>query len=301
MKKYIVSKEEKEFLKNYDDSKYEKPSLTADMAVFAILKGEETEEYRKDPEQKLGILLIKRGGFPYKGCWALPGGFSAKDEDLQQTAMRELMEETSVDNAYLEPFGVFSKPGRDPRGWIVSQAFLALVDENDTKISAGSDAGDAAWFKIDISRKELKKHVLKTKAEIKTKYMLRLEHSQTGEVVEADVEELRSYVNHHETVSYKINDSGMLAFDHAEIIVRAFMSLHEKAADAGRIIFDLMPEKFTLYSLQSAYEIVLGEKLTTPNFRRKIAPYVIETNETITGVGHRPAKLFKRNLDAFYE
>ena len=83
--------------------------------------------------------------------------------------------------------------------------------------------------------------------------------------------------------------------------VRKELSSLVQNYDAGRIIFDLMPEKFTLYSLQEAYEIVLGEKLTTPNFRRKIAPFVIETDETITGVGHRPAKLFKRNLEAFYE
>ena len=120
-------------------------------------------------------------------------------------------------------------------------------------------------------------------------------------MIEAVVEERRFFDNHHESVSYEILDGGSLAFDHAEIIVRAFKALHKEADDAGKIIFDLMPEKFTLYSLQEAYEIVLGEKLTTPNFRRKIAPFVTETSETITGVGHRPAKLFKRNLDAFYD
>ena len=296
---YRMSKEEKEFLKSYDMSKYDRPSLTADIAVFAILKTKESEEYRKDPERKLGILLIKRNSYPYKGCWALPGGFSNKKEDLHDTALRELREETGIDNAYISSFGVFSEPGRDPRGWIVSQAFLALVDRAETRVKAGSDAGDAAWFSIDISRKELKKHVLKTKAEIKTKYDIRLE--STDIVINAVVEETRIFDNHHESISYEVLDSGALAFDHAEIIVRAFKSLHKEADDAGRIIFDLMPEKFTLYNLQEAYEIVLGEKLTTPNFRRKIAPYVIETSEIITGAGHRPAKLFKRNLDAFYE
>lgn len=299
MKTYKMSKEEKEFLKSYDMSAYDRPSLTADIAVFAILKTKESDEYRKDPEQKLGILLIERKDYPYKNHWALPGGFSNKKENLHETALRELKEETGVDNAYLEPFGVFSEPGRDPRGWIVSQAFLALVDRAETVVKAGSDAGDAAWFSIDISREEMKKHVLKTKAEIITKYNLRLEHEET--MLEAVVEERRSFDNHHETVSYEILDGGSLAFDHAEIIVRAFKSLHKEADDAGKIIFDLMPEKFTLYSLQEAYEIVLGEKLTTPNFRRKIAPLVTETSEIITGVGHRPAKLFKRNLDAFYD
>ena len=298
---YKMSKEEKAFLQSYDMSAFDRPSLTADIAVFAILKPKESDEYRKDPEQKLGILLINRKDYPYKDCWALPGGFSNRKETLHDTALRELKEETGVDNAYLESFGIFSTPGRDPRGWIVSEAFLALVDGSKTKVQAGTDAGDAAWFTIDVSRTEMKKNVLKTKAEIKIKYEMIFESADSGESIKAVVEETKIYDNHHESVSYEVLDSGRLAFDHAEIIVRAFKSLHKEADDAGRIIFDLMPEKFTLYSLQEAYEIVLGEKLTTPNFRRKIAPFVIETDETITGVGHRPAKLFKRNLEAFYE
>ena len=63
---------------------------------------------------------------------------------------------------------------------------------------------------------------------------------------------------------------------------------------------DLLPERCTLYSLQEAHEIILDEKLLTPNFRRKMAPLVIETDEMVTGPGHRPAKLFRRNLEAFY-
>ena len=304
---YKMTKEEKEFLKSYDMSQYDRPSLTADIAVFAILSTGLQEDFRKDPEQRLGILLVKRDGFPYKGYWALPGGFSKKDESLYETAMRELKEETSVDAAYLESFGVFSTPNRDPRGWIVSEGYLALVDANNYTVRAGSDAWEAKWFSIDIQREELKKHVLKKSAEIRTKYTLKLTSteengdSKTAETIEAVIEEVRVFSNHHETVSYEIIDGGRLAFDHAQIIVRAFRSLREKAEDAGKIIFDLMPEKFTLYSLQEAYEIVLGEKLTTPNFRRKIAPFVIETSEITAGVGHRPAKLFKRNLDAFYE
>jgi ADP-ribose pyrophosphatase len=295
-----MSKEEKEYLKSYDMTKFDCPSLTADIAVFAILKDEESEEYRKDPEQRLGVLLIKRGGFPYKDYWALPGGFAQKGEELSETALRELKEETSVDSAFLEPFGLFSAPDRDPRGWIVSQAYLALVDAEKCRVVSGSDAGDAAWFSIEVKRQELQKHVKAKTAEIRIKYEITLENKELGEKMSAVVEEIRSFSNHHETISYDILENGSLAFDHAEIIVRAFKSLHEKADDAGRIIFDLMPEKFTLYSLQEAYEIVLGEKLITPNFRRKIAPFVIETTEMSSGVGHRPAKLFKRNLDAFY-
>ena len=297
---YKMSAEEKEYLKKYDLSKYDRPSLTADIAVFAILSAGESEEYRKDPEKKLGVLLIKRGGFPYKGCFALPGGFAAKGEDLLGTALRELKEETSVDNAFLEPFGVFSAPGRDPRGWVVSQAFLALVDEKKCKVSAGSDAGEAAWFFIDVEREELKKHVKKESAEIRTRYRLKLENETAK--ISAEVEEIRTFEKHHERTEYKIVENDGLAFDHAEIIVRAFQALRERTAQSGRIVFDLMPESFTLYSLQEAHEIILGEKLLTPNFRRKVAPLVTETSKVVvSGAGHRPAKLFKRNLDAFYE
>lgn len=300
MREYKMSKEEKEFLKSYDISAFERPSLTADIAVFAILKEEESEEYRKDPAQKLGVLLIKRGGFPYKDYWALPGGFAQKGEELRDTALRELREETSVDSAFLEPFGFFSAPDRDPRGWITSQAYLALVDASKCNVASGTDAGEAAWFTIDINMSEMKKHVKANSAEINTRYELVFENKSLGERIESIVEETRTFSDHHETVNYEIIEGGRLAFDHAEIITRAFKSLHEKADDAGRIIFDLMPEKFTLYSLQEAYEIVLGEKLLTPNFRRKIAPFVIETSEMLGGAGHRPAKLFKRNLEAFY-
>ena len=104
----------------------------------------------------LKILLIKRGGFPYKDYWALPGGFAQQGEELRDTALRELREETSVDSAFIEPFGLFSTPERDPRGWIVSQGYLALVDSEKCKVSAGTDAGDAAWFTIDITISEMK-------------------------------------------------------------------------------------------------------------------------------------------------
>ena len=299
---YKMTPEEKEFLAGYDMSKYDRPSLTADIAVFAILTeaAEEKEDYRREPRQRVGILLIKRGGFPYKDYWALPGGFAMKDETLPQTAMRELQEETGVERAYLEPFGVFSTPGRDPRGWVVSQGFLALIDAAGSIVQAGSDAGEADWFMIDIEQEEMKKHVQKSKAEIRTRFSLSLQSPVTGEKLTSVVEQIRKFEAHHENVSYQIIEQGGLAFDHAQIIVRAFLSLKERAQDAGRIVFDLMPEKFTLYSLQEAYEIILGEKLTTPNFRRKIAPYVIETDESVTGAGHRPAKLFKRNLEKFY-
>lgn len=304
----VISKEEKEFLRKYDPSKYERPSLTADMAVFTILSGTgaegERKEYRKVPEQKLGVLLVKRKNFPYKDCWALPGGFAEKDEALTETALRELKEETGVDGACMESVGLFSRPGRDPRGWVVSQAFLMLVDAENCAVEAGDDAGEAAWFFFDVQQKDTKKTVKKNVAEARIRYRMSLTNTSVGIIISADVEEIRTYSNRHESVRWQILEDEGLAFDHAEILLRAFLMLRRRAdhlrEDGGRIVLDLMPEKFTLYSLQEAYELVLGEKLITPNFRRKIAPYVRETGEFTSGAGHRPAMLYKRDLDGYY-
>ena len=78
-------------------------------------------------------------------------------------------------------------------------------------------------------------------------------------------------------------------------------ALQKEAGNDGTIVFDLMPERFTLSELQRAFESVLGKPLLVANFRRKIADYVLETDEIVEGVGHRPAKLFKRNVEKFYQ
>ena len=127
---------EAEFLAQYDSSMYKKPSVTADVALIA----------RDGAETK--ILTIRRGGHPYLGKWALPGGFAEEGESVEETAARELMEETGIEGIRGELFGVFSKPGRDPRGWVVTCAFRAVVDFALVRPSAGDDAADARWFTV---------------------------------------------------------------------------------------------------------------------------------------------------------
>ena len=78
MKIYEMSDEEKEFLAGYDLTKYDRPSVAADIVVFAIMADGERDNTRKPQDKKLKILLIERGGYPYKGCWAMPGGFCKK-------------------------------------------------------------------------------------------------------------------------------------------------------------------------------------------------------------------------------
>lgn len=126
---------EEEFLRQYNPDKYPKPSVTADVVVFR--RGEEGPE----------VLLIRRGGHPFLGRWALPGGFAEKNEPLEVTAARELSEETGVRSAALRLVGVYSAPGRDPRGWTVSAAFTAIIPA-DAGAEAGDDAAALQWFPL---------------------------------------------------------------------------------------------------------------------------------------------------------
>ena len=99
--------------------------------------------------KSLYVLLVERGLEPYKGYWALPGGFLRMDETVEQCAKRELMEETNVTDVYLKQFNVFSDVNRDPRERILSVAFLALVKKSDYRVIGGDDAASAEWFDMN--------------------------------------------------------------------------------------------------------------------------------------------------------
>ena len=95
------------------------------------------------------ILLIQRAKEPYQGKFALPGGFVDQNENTKSAAIRELEEETGIRNVDLIQIHTFSDPGRDPRGWVISTAYGAILDEKvELFILAGSDASQAAWFDL---------------------------------------------------------------------------------------------------------------------------------------------------------
>jgi 8-oxo-dGTP diphosphatase len=103
--------------------------------------------YDGGPDLKL--LLIQRGSDPFRGQWALPGGFVEMEEDLEASALRELEEETGVKDLFVEQLYTFGTPGRDPRGRVISVAYFALVNLTDHPAVAASDAAEAEWYAYD--------------------------------------------------------------------------------------------------------------------------------------------------------
>lgn len=179
------------FLSAYRIEDYFRPSLAADIAVFA--KGDAGETR---------LLLIKRGDHPYMNHWALAGGFMRSDETLEQTAARELAEETGVTGCRLRPVGTYSDPARDPRGRVVSCAFAAEINPADTEVMSGDDALDAGWFTVSLTQEG-------------DVYTLRLTNG--GKVLSAG---LRRNGDRTEILE---NDG--LAFDHAKIILDALLTV----------------------------------------------------------------------------
>ena len=127
---------ENEAIARYRSKNYPRPAMTADIVIFR----------REAGEQK--VLLVKRGGHPFLGQWALPGGFANENEPIEATAARELREETGVSGLSLHLVDVFSEPGRDPRGWVISVAYASQVDGT-IPVKAGDDAADAKWFALE--------------------------------------------------------------------------------------------------------------------------------------------------------
>lgn len=116
---------------------YPRPSVAVDCVIFGLDKTD------------LKILLIQRGGEPFKDAWAFPGGFVDMDESLKAAALRELEEETGVKDVFVEQLFTFGTPDRDPRGRVISVAYLALVNLIEHPVEAASDAKQAKWFRLD--------------------------------------------------------------------------------------------------------------------------------------------------------
>jgi len=111
--------------------------VTVDIVIFTI------------QSDQLNVLLVKRGIPPFKGQFALPGGFVHENESLDDAAMRELREETGVSAVYLEQLYSFGEPGRDPRERIITVGYYALISADCSQLAAGTDTTEAAWWRVN--------------------------------------------------------------------------------------------------------------------------------------------------------
>ncbi len=282
---------EEEFLSTYNGDHYEKPSVTVDMLVFTVAE-EERLTYRKLPRKVLKLLLIKRAGHPYKGKWALPGGFVQMDESLDEAALRELAEETSIEDIYMEQLYTWGAVERDPRMRVISTSYLSLIDSSNVEIKPSTDAEDARWFTLTYKLYQEQKTITEDGYTLERTYNLNL--TSDDEMLTASIRVTKEVEGKRTRINREIIASQGIAFDHGKIIEYGVERLRNKI-DYTDIGFNLMPAYFTLTELQQVYEIILDKELLKANFRRKIASRVEETDQYTKEGGHRPSRLYKFN------
>lgn len=239
--------DEATFLREYKNNRgrYPRPSVTVDLVIFSVV------------DTDLKVLLIKRGGHPFRGHWALPGGFvevgdahEDQGEDLEVSALRELAEETGLDqetliqnNVYLEQLYTFGKAYRDPRTRVIGVAYFALAPAHLIPlVRAGDDASDAGWFSV-----------------------------------KEDIPDLE------------------LAFDHQDILAKGVERIQGKI-DYSPIAFNLLPPTFTVTELREVHEAIKGQSYDPNNFRRRFKRMVTDgilkeaPGKRLTG--GKPAKVY---------
>ncbi|MFF2527162.1 NUDIX hydrolase [Streptomyces liangshanensis] len=236
----------------YDPSAFTPFAVTVDLAVFTVRHG------------RLHVLLVERGLEPYRGAWALPGGFVLPRESAGQAARRELAEETGLSERtagalHLEQLRTYSDPDRDPRMRVVSVAYAALVPDL-PEPRGGGDAALARW--TDLSR------VLRPGTP----------GPSGGDAPPADA-------------------LVPLAFDHGGILADAYDRIGAKL-EYSCLATAFCPPEFTLAELRQVYETVWGVELDGPNFRRKVLAtpgfvQAVDGPPRRTGAPGKPAALYR--------
>lgn len=269
-------KSEEEFLKHYNPKEFDQLSMTVDILLVSV-SSEKQENYRKTNKKMMSILLVKRDDYPYKDKWCLPGGFlNPKTETLEECAKRVLKKETNLKDIYLEQLYTFDDINRDPRTRVISTSYIALVDKNRLTEQINSSA---SWFDVVLfeEKKDIVDMVL----------------SNGVDTVKFSIKK-KLYEKTTDRYKFEVVDNNSLAFDHPLVILSGLERIKNKL-NYTDIVFNMMPEYFTLGELQQVYEVILNKKLLDPAFRRIIKDKVVKTNKMKTGEGHRPSALFKYN------
>ena len=217
-----------EFLELYDPRKYETPSNTTDAVIFAY------EGEKCDSIDGLKVLLVKRSNHPSIGYWALPGGFANMRENLDETARRELEEETGVKGLVMEQLATYGDYDRDPRTRVITTAYMAVVPENAVKVQAGDDAADAVWCEVSLEGIVEDRDYFSENCEENNQalekihhYRLHIKNESRGLDTEAKVvQTIRGNLVREE--HFQVEKTGEIAVDHSAIIVQALLTLKKR-------------------------------------------------------------------------
>ncbi|MFV0557480.1 MAG: NUDIX hydrolase, partial [Enterococcus sp.] len=239
--------------KKQEHPEYVSPSLTVDMVLIS---------YNKEADQ-IKTLLIKRKSHPYRNSWALPGGFVLPNESTGQSVIRETGEETGVKIAAhnIEQLHTFSRPNRDPRGWVVTVSYLAFIGEE--PLIAGDDANEVRWFNME----RIGKNIHLTNDDIELTLNLETGHSSGKET---------------------------LAFDHSEIIIKAFNRIVNKM-DHEPLVLQVLGEDFTIAEARKVFAKFLGidfRSIDHSNYKKAMLQCFDEVGERPAGIG-RPSKIYQ--------
>lgn len=230
------------------------PLLTVDDVLIS---------YRKK-EDELKLLLIQRDTHPFKGSWALPGGFVLPKEAMETCCIRNTFEETGVQltRTDIEQLYCFSEPDRDPRGWVVTVSYLAFIGKEEPLIK-GKEARNACWFTL----KRVNNHLILTYQDIR---------------IELDLVTKRSI------------GEDRLAFDHDQIILTAYERILHQMYNNPRILL-VLGSQFTISEARKVFAQILGidfRLIDHSNFKKSMLKYFKEIGESPTGIG-RPSKIYQ--------
>jgi 8-oxo-dGTP diphosphatase len=224
---------------------YPRPSLAVDPAILSVEDG------------RLVTLLWRRENPPSDGAWALPGVFVNEDESLEEAVARGLATKAGItDRVVTHQMLTWNKPGRDPRGWVVTVAYLVLLHASRLDLAASAN-GTTGRFVVEVPRRPAADMAVRL-------------HGPNGELVQP-------------------------AFDHDQILGHVVWRLRDQIWRSD-VALELLPKKFTLRELQQVFEAVLGRPLNKDSFRRRVTQtmgLVRPTGELEEGVDHRPAELYR--------